>query len=329
MTPRPSLAAAMAGTAPSAPAVARTARITLASISRGRLEQPRRIVLYGVKGIGKTSLVAAAPSPILADVERGSGLIDTNRVDTFETFDDVLDFTRMLAAEKHDFQTVGYDSLGEIERLVWGAVCQAANVEGIDNVGGGYGKGRNAAVDKWRLLRQEIDRLQRDRRMDVYMIGHSDVRTVKDPSVAEDYEQFQVRLDKQAAALWTEWADAVLFARYDASIRKNSRKKVRGVSSGARLLYTHADAGHDAKDRYGLPDILPLDYAELDAAIRNGMPADAILAEILRKAELVPEDIRVRALAAAEAKKDDARALDRINTHLNAYVPAASEPQGE
>lgn len=325
--PRPSLADMMAR--PAVPAAPRAPRITLANVSRGRLTQPRRVVVYGVKGIGKTSLVASAPNPVIADVERGSGLIDTNRVDTFETFDDVLDFTRMLAAEKHDFQTVGYDSLGEIERLVWGAVCQAASVEGIDNVGGGYGKGRAAAVDKWRSLRAEIERLQRDRRVDVYMIGHADVRTVKDPSVAEDYEQFQIRLDKQAAALWTEWADLVLFARYDTTIRKDSRKKVRGVSSGARLLYTKADAGHDAKDRYGLPEVLPLDYAELDAAIRNGIPADAILAEIQRKAAFAPEDIRARALAAAEAAHDDAQKLERINTHLNAYVTAPNAPQGE
>jgi hypothetical protein len=63
--------------------------------------------------------------------------------------------------------------------------------------------------------------------------------------------------------------------------------KIRGMSSGARVLHTQWTAAYDAKNRFDLPDTLPLAWDEFELAVRAHIPADA---EKLKTelAELIP-----------------------------------------
>jgi DNA-directed RNA polymerase specialized sigma24 family protein len=70
-----------------------------------------------------------------------------------------------------------------------------------------------------------------------------------------------------------EWVDAVLFARHEVvTFERNG--KTRGRSSGARVMHTTWTAAYDAKNRFDLPETLPLAWEELEAAVRAAAPAD-------------------------------------------------------
>ena len=52
-------------------------------------------MIYGVEGIGKTTLANKLPDPIFIDLEKGSGQLDAKRIDCgkdYQTFKAGLDY---------------------------------------------------------------------------------------------------------------------------------------------------------------------------------------------------------------------------------------------
>src|SRR4051812_2649842 len=96
--------------------------ISLSSIETGVSFKPPRILIYGVQGIGKTTMISQAPDPIMVQTEDGEGVIDIPRFPLARSFDDVMEALGVLATTDHKYKTVGIDSLDWMEPLVWGKV---------------------------------------------------------------------------------------------------------------------------------------------------------------------------------------------------------------
>ncbi|MCL2649234.1 MAG: ATP-binding protein [Phycisphaerales bacterium] len=91
--------------------------MTLQNIHRGRKHLPPRLLVYGTEGIGKTTLAAAAPSPIFIPTEDGLDQIDCASFPLAKNFADVENALRSLIHEKHEFETVVIDSCDWAERF--------------------------------------------------------------------------------------------------------------------------------------------------------------------------------------------------------------------
>ena len=87
----------------------------------------------------------------------------------------------------------------------------------------------------------------------------------------------------------------LLFVNYQTVVEKsgsapNAKNKVTG---GRRVMYTTHHPCWDAKNRFGLPDEMPFDYAGIAACIPGTIPAPAPQpeppAETVPKALLVPD----------------------------------------
>ena len=65
--------------------------------------------------------------------------------------------------------------------------------------------------------------------------------------------------------------DAVLFGNYKTLVKKDdvgfNKTSNRGISTGERLLYTNERPAYMAKNRYSLPDHIPMAWDEFEAAI--------------------------------------------------------------
>jgi hypothetical protein len=131
-----------------------------------------------------------------------------------------------LAAEPHDFETVVLDSLDWLERLIWDRVCAGFSVKNIEKADGGYARGYLLALNYWRELLEQLNRLRNQRHMIIVLIAHAKVERFEDPE-APPYDRYSPRLHKHAAALLTEWCDAVLFAT-----RKFRTRQAPYVSAG-------------------------------------------------------------------------------------------------
>ena len=253
------------------------------AVLRGRKVHPLWVHLYGVEGVGKTTFAADAPGAVFLDVEKGSYEQDVARFVFDEAAErttpndwlELLGALRALAAPDHEFKTVVVDTLDAVEALIWSHICDRDEKDNIEAYG--YGKGYTTALSEWRLFVAAVERIRASGR-NVITTAHSIVKAFKNPA-GPDYDRYQMKTEGRAAGLVRECADVVLFAQFETTIEKDDPNKpakktrVRGVSTGMRLAYTQRTAAWDAKNRFDLPEWMPLSWADFAAGVKAHRPA--------------------------------------------------------
>jgi hypothetical protein len=288
----------------------------LANVVRGRLEKPMRIVIFGGDGVGKSTFAARAPAPIFVGAEDGTATLDIERMPDIGSWRDITDALAELESGQHGYRTVVLDTLDWAEPMLWDHVCSAGGKASIEDFG--YGKGYIAALDEWRRLLAQLDRLRDRRGMHVVLIAHAWIKPFKNPD-GDDYDRYEMKLHAKASGLIREWADMVLFANHETLVRDDKGRK-KGVSTGARIVHTERRAAWDAKNRYGLPETMPLDWDALVEGVAAHAPESP---EELRKRIVTLLDgaaprLRPRVEDAVKNAGDDARELARIENKLRA-----------
>jgi hypothetical protein len=252
----------------------------LKQIQSGRQPRPRRVMLYGTHGIGKSTFGSMAETPIFIQTEDGLGEIDCDKLPMATRYDEVLDALSELYSEKHDYRTVVIDSLDWLERLIFAEVCAKRGVESIEDIG--YAKGYTFALTQWREILEGLDALRNERDMQVILIAHSRIEKFDNPET-ESYDRYVPRLNKHASALIQEWCDEVLFATYRVHTRHTdegfNRKRTQGIGTGERIIRTTERPAHVAKNRLSLPDEIPLDYRVYAAFLRGENSLDGVAAD--------------------------------------------------
>lgn len=288
--------------------------MSLSSVTSSRRVVPLRVLVYGNAGIGKSTLASQAPAPIFLCAEEGVAHLDVQRFPAPESWQDALDAIDQLTTEEHGFKTLVIDTLDWLEPLCWAHVCKQGGKPDIEAFG--YGKGYVAAVDAWRVLLGRLERLQSKRGMHLILLGHAVARDHKDPDL-DSWKRWSPKLHSAAADLVCEWCEAVLYGTHLAFAKKDGLK-VRGVSTGERVLYTEWTPGHVAKNRWGLPPQIRLAWADLYAGSRG---AGALIEEIAALVAKLPEEKRpVVEAKVAEAGADPTKLLSVLN-RLRLSVP--------
>lgn len=244
--------------------------ISLSSISKTKGLQAPRILLYGVPGIGKTTFAAGAPNPIFLFTEDGAGLLEVDSFPLLKSYDDVISSLTSLLNEEHEFKTVVLDSLDHLEPLVWEKVTNAANVDSIASID--FGKGYTEALTYWRQIMDLLDRLRNEKNIAYVLIGHSNIKRFDSPD-CEPYDRYQLKLHDKASGLVQERVDCVFFCNYQTVVQKTNvgfgKEKARGIGTGQRHVYTVEKPAYKAKNRFNLPEKLPLSWGAFMTALQN------------------------------------------------------------
>jgi hypothetical protein len=250
--------------------------ISLKDVKRST-QLPPRIVLYGVPGIGKTTIAAGADRPIFIPAEDGFGTLDVPSFPKPDTFTDITDCLTSLMEEDHDFGTLVIDSADKVEPLIHEYVCEFVKhekghaVERIEQYG--YGKGYTHALNEWRMITRGLDILRERKNMAVVIIAHSTIAKAEAPD-ADVYDRYQLALHKSADAWLCDWADAVLFANFEMSlISKEGSDRKRAIGKGKRALYTQERPAFRAKNRYSMPEKIELSWAAIAEFAIKSKPA--------------------------------------------------------
>lgn len=234
-------------------------------------------LLYGVDGVGKTSLASEWPGPILylpTEGERPPSDVEMTTPGTIETFHGLLDIFGELLESEHEFKTVIVDSLDGLEALVWAATSMRLGLASIEDAG--YGKGYIEADTEWKEYLAAVSALARAG-IYVVQLAHPEIVRFDSPTT-DPYSRYTIKLHKRANALVREQADLVLFMNYRVSLKEKdvgfNKKVSHAEGDNERLMHFAEKAGFTAKNRYSMPDNLPFKKGQGFSVIAPYLPSE-------------------------------------------------------
>ena len=137
----------------------------------------------------------------------------------------------------------------------------------------GYGKGYVYVAEEFGRLLNLLEEAV-DNGIHVVLTAHAMMRKFEQPDEMGAYDRWELKLQKKTAALVKEWADLLLFANYKTlSVAVDDKGKKFKPQGGRRVMFTTHHPCWDAKNRLGLPEELPLEFAPLAPYLDNAAPA--------------------------------------------------------
>jgi len=190
--------------------------ISLESLKRSSPLPPRDLI-YGIQGVGKTTLAAQMPAPIFLATEDGLSGLEGVAHWEIRSYQDCIDAVSVLHGE-HQFQTAVFDTVTAFEPMLNRRLLQQAGLDSLDKVAGGYSKWRMESLPLWQDVLEGLDSLRINSGMRITLIGHSTDKEIK-PPVTDTFRKYALDLlNDKAASLLYRWADVVGFANYKLTV---------------------------------------------------------------------------------------------------------------
>ena len=105
------------------------------NISTGVIPRAQKVVIYGSEGVGKTTLAASFPNPLIIDTEGGTAHMDVRRVDKPQSWDELIAIVGEVAATKGICKTLVIDTADWAEQLAVAHVCAKYKQNSIESFG--------------------------------------------------------------------------------------------------------------------------------------------------------------------------------------------------
>ena len=226
-----------------------------------------KAVLYGQEGVGKSSLAANIPGIVFIDCEGSTNKMNVRRLPaptSWAMLCDEVEFIHQNYAAK-GYKAVAIDTFDWAEMLALQAICADHNVKGIEGIA--YGKGWQFECELIARFLESTDKLIKAG-IHVILICHAVSRKTTLPEEIDEFDHWELKLGNKTtnkiAPLLKEWSDMTLFLAFKTQIMAADDKgKVHKATSVQRVMYATKSAWWDAKNRFGLPDMMPLDYGAI------------------------------------------------------------------
>lgn len=241
-------------------------------ITKGKRARAQKVVVYGPEGIGKSTFAAQFPEAVFIDTEGSTDNMDVSRLDKPSSYTMLKNEIAWVKANPTVCKTLVIDTIDWAESLVIADVCAQHGKKGIEDFG--WGNGYTYTKEEMGRLLNQLGELV-DLGINVVLTAHAQMRKFEQPDEMGSYDRWELKLGKktssQTAPLVKEWADMVLFANYKTVVMTadNGKKKATG---GQRVLYTQHHPAWDAKNRHGLPEEMPFDYAGIAHIFNQAQP---------------------------------------------------------
>ena len=256
-------------------------------ITSGVIKSAQKVLVYGPEGIGKSTIAAAFPDPLFIDTEGSTKHMDVRRLDAPSSWTMLMQEVMYVRANPNVCDTLVIDTVDWAESLCISHVCAKAGKEGIEDFG--YGKGFTYLAEEFgnllNLLTEVIER-----GVNVVLLAHATLRKFEQPDEQAAYDRWELKLQKKTAPLVKEWCDSVLFANYKTIVVKSEGKTAK-PQGGKRVMYTTHHPAWDAKNRWGLPDEVPFEFAAIAANIPVRKSSEISVPELSLKPEPVPAPV--------------------------------------
>lgn len=223
-----------------------------------------KTVIYGVEGIGKTTLASHFPDPVFIDMEGSTSHFENiKRFPKPKNWKDLNDMIEYIRATK-PCSTIVIDTFDWAEMFEVDDMLAQNKWKSIESPG--YGKGYTMSAERIQGFLKKLESDLIDQGINVVLTCHSKIKSFESPEEAGTYDRYELKLGQrtgsQTAPLVKEWADLMLFCNYKTfvEIGSETNKKAKAVGGTERVMYATHTAVWDAKNRFGLPDEMPMDY---------------------------------------------------------------------
>lgn len=231
----------------------------------------KKTVIYGPEGIGKSTLAARFPDPVFIDTEGSTKDMDVARTPAPSSWPMLMEQVKYFITHPDELKTLIIDTADWAEQLCVTDICSRFQKAGIEDFG--YGKGYTYLQEEFGRLLNLLTELVEQKGVNVVLTAHAKMRKFEQPDELGAYDRWEMKLTKQVAPMVKEWADMVLFANYKTIVYnvdgQGAQKGKNKVQGGKRVIYTTHHPCWDAKNRYGLPDEIPMDYNEIRHVIED------------------------------------------------------------
>jgi len=224
-----------------------------ALVKSTKKSSPPKMLIYSEHGLGKSSLAAAAPSPVFINMEDGLSEIETNAFPVALTYEDVKAQLTAVLTEEHGFKTLVIDTVDWLETRINEYVCLQGNKDSISEFG--YGAGFQQTFEETVKIVKMLNKIHIEQHMGVILLSHAIIKGFSNP-LGDDYDTYRLKLREKNAELYLEYVTLVGFLHipvYVTTEKKGFSEKTKTVSSG-RVLSVSPNAGFSAKNRYKITE---------------------------------------------------------------------------
>ena len=215
-------------------------------------------IVYGPSGVGKTTFGASPEDSLIIDCENGAGAIRCSRTPYLSTWTEINQWLSAIEQDDHGYRVVAIDSLDwlirRIEEHVSGSIGKIEST--LNRSHGGYGNGKQVMKNHvYQLLLPLLDRIV-NRGIAVLLLAHAKRTEITDVDGVTT-EKTTAEVPDGYLNVFVEWSDFVCLARFD--------------EEGSRMLVTCETPRALAKNRYGMPPVIPFDWPSFTTAISDGL----------------------------------------------------------
>ncbi len=220
-------------------------------------QQPVIGVIAGEQGLGKSTLGAMMPKPVMIRAEDGAASISGMDVALFPKANstaDVFEAIKELATNDHEFKTLVIDSITAFDALCVKEIQERNATANLAACDGGFGGGFHSVRSMHDQLFNFAARLSSEKQMNVFFIAHTETETINPPD-GEEYTRYNIQTTNSKSVdcskIYTNNCDLVAFVKLKSFVLDGKAK-----SDGSRIITCYPSAAHVSKNRYGITDDL-------------------------------------------------------------------------
>lgn len=259
-----------------------------------------KVVIYGQEGVGKSTLATHFPGAVFIDCEGSTSRMNVRRLPkptSWNMLTQEMDFV-LESAKSKDYGTVIIDTFDWAERLALDELCAEHSVTGIEGIG--YGKGWEFEKEKIGRFLDRTDKLI-SAGINIVLLCHAVSRKTTLPEETEEFDHWELKLGNKTtnkiAPLLKEWSDMTLFLAFRTNIiAVDDKGKKHKATSCERIIYTTKTAWWDAKNRFGLPDRMPLAWDSISHIFatdaKNSSEPVPLAKQLVDKAQTAGIDVK-------------------------------------
>lgn len=227
-------------------------------VLRGRQKSPTKTILFGLAGVGKTSLAATASRPLIIDFEGGSNFLDVDRTTVLAHTEDLYKYgVELIVTKEREYDTIIIDSADWMMRRMTEDICgidknhlHETVVENRNT--GGYAKAKNVIENEISVRLLPMLQKLTEKGYNVILIAHASRKARMDGD-GFDVDQLTPKIDERTMNLFAEFVDNIFY--------------LKNVDGKRTVVTSSEDANVMAKNRGGLEQQYDIENINFNALI--------------------------------------------------------------